>query len=418
MRVSFAAHADDAVAMTALRYLSGARENYPTQMLTGTEPASASTICLFSVEGLLRNRFLRLPGHRTEENISVPVWCRSVPFRVAISAPNARANPAGLRIALSNMAADYRRWGPWMRSPDAPWNPEWSDGVKHPAFELWRAQARAALNGVPTFEKLMHRVQPVFETNALDISRLVITGCALFNRPHTDVVNVIPKDKQRVVVETLASVVHDAGVDDVQFVVPRADLVRSELRDHFHPFMFMSVADAERSLGHSLRYARIFGERHARARSDAQVAEALECSGDALVRDIVAPLQEECGIPVRAITWSDYIGPYLAEACMLAERYRSEAEAIYMARVSTRPSYASLHKLDPVRGLRRTIANNAFYLAEARYLERHAHTAVINCEFEDAFWRGLEPAIEREIWGSFRPLIGMVPLPARQPWGY
>jgi len=224
-------------------------------------------------------------------------------------------------------------------------------------------------------------------------------------------------DKKRQVVMGLGDIVHDAAAQEVRFVVPRSDLLRRELRDHFHPVMFEDVSRID-SIKGSIESLRIFGKEHAHARSDDEIGMSLNRSGDVIEREIVQPISKSTGKQLVPTTWSDYIGPFLADAERVALRYVDVAEKIYLERVSTRPSYASLHEWDPARGLKRTISNNIFYIAEAMYLKEHPEVAVVNCEFADTFWKGLEPVLEKEVWGSFRPLIGMVPVPLRQPWSY
>ena len=419
MKTLFVAHAGDAVGCLALRRLSGCGEK--TMLLQNGQSAPPTAICIFGFEGDVRNRFLRLSGNRMEEEgIVAPEWCKPNPFLVAVSAPNARVNPRGLEVALLEMATRYEKWGSWMKRPEAPWNPDWRDGKPHESFASWHAKAEGVLNGTPAVERLLHRVAPIFQSQGVaQVTQLVVTGCALFNKPHTDVVDALPKEKKRMVLDTLAPVLQESGVMDIRFIVPRGDLVCEVLRDHFHPFMFMGLGEVGAHLGTAIGHMpRLFGAEHSHARSDAEVARALDRSGDGLVREIVEPLCAESGTDVKETTWTGYIGNYIGHAHTLALKYQSVAEEIYMERVETRPSYQSLHKIDPVRGLRRTIANNVFYIAEAMYLRDNPGTAVINCEYADTFWKGLEPVLEKEVWGSFRPLIGMVPEPARQPWSY
>lgn len=417
MRVLFTAHRDDAIGCTALRLLE--HSGYPTHVIeNGTSPPP-HCIGLFGVEKEVRNRYLRLPPHRMpQEGIDIPEWGKDLPFLVAISGGASRKEDMfhpGLRSALQDMAHQYENWGPWMKD-DAPWRPNWSRG-KHERFGEWRARAGGVVDST-CYERLTHRLKPVFDIkDAPDIRRLVITGCALFNAPHTDVVDTIAPEKRGHVIEQFDAVIHDSCAEDVQFIVPRSDLLCDMLREHFHIFMFMSIDDVAKHLVVKMHSsARLLGHTH--ARSDAEIAAALERSAEGITREIVRPLQASSHSPVRAIPWTGYIGPYLSKAQEIAQRHRETAEKVYQHRVSTRPSYASLHKLDPARGLARTIANNVFYIAEAMYLKDNPDTAVVNCEFEDAFWKGLEQVLEKEVWGDFRPFIGMVPESARQPWGY
>lgn len=418
MQVSFVAREDDQAAVRAVTYLQN--RGYKTRLQAQDEPLSPSSVALFGTSAKLRNRFLMVSAHKmVDRGVVVPEAWRRHPFLAAVNS-EADLSDSGFRFALSQLAQTYGTWGPWMKDPEAPWSPDWKDGVPHVRFAEWKQSALEHTRSVSVHERLGHRTSPVFAAGqGLHVQKLVITGCALFNKPHTDVIATIPKGKRDIVLRTLASVIADTGVQDVKFVVPGSDLMQPRLRDHFHLFMFMPIADVERHLGQRVgTLGRIFGERHAHARTDTEVGQALEVSAEALRRDIVSPLSEGSGVGVEGVSWTEYIGSYLEQASAIAERYRHEAEAIYLERVRTRPSYASLHKIDPEAGLRRTISNNVFYIAEAMYLRDNPDTAIVNCEFADTFWKGLEEVLAREVWGSWRPYIGMVPQEARQPWGY
>lgn len=416
MKLRFVGHSADAISLVALKQL--AELGFPTSTLEGGAFAGAQEVAVFGVETLRKRRYLRVAKHRMEqEGIAVPPWAGTTPFCVAISASAMSAYPHGLKHALSNMANNYTNWGPWMRYPDAPWYPAWK-GEPPEAFGSWKADALSAVRSVSSAERLLHRLKPIFPPTACEkIEKIIVTGCALFNKPHTDVADLIVPDKKRQVVTGLGDIVHDAAVEEVRFVVPRSDLLRRELRDHFHPFMFEDVSRIS-SIKGSVESLRIFGKQHAHARSDDEIRMSLNRSGDVIEREIVQPVAQSTGKQLVPITWSDYIGHFLADAERVALRYVDVAEKIYLERVRTRPSYASLHEWDPARGLKRTISNNIFYIAEAMYLKEHPEVAVVNCEFADTFWKGLERVLEKEVWGSFRPLIGMVPMPLRQPWSY
>lgn len=420
MDLVFVALESDTLACRSLELLSGYGR---TLRVTGrNDTIEPHSIALFSVEQATRNKFLRLSAHRMpEEEIRVPEWAAHLPFTVAINTRNCESDRFnGLSVALRTMAEEYKSWGPWMRSPEAPWRPNWKGGKKHGGFDAWRAKAKAAAGDAACIERLRHRLSPIFVPRGVEeIRTLIVTGCALFNQPHTDVISVLPRSKVRTVVRTLEHIVAESGVSDVRFVVPRGDLLREEFRDHFHPFIFMSIEDAEKRSGKKFgAFSRILGKAHAHARSDVEISSALDLSAEALIREIVRPLSEKTGVAIAGVSWTDYIGPYIERGHALAEKYRAFAEAIYRERVRTRPSYASLHAIDPERGLRRTISNNAFYIAEAMFLKENPTVAIVNCEFADTFWKGLEQVLTDDVWGEFRPFIGMVPESARQPWGY
>jgi hypothetical protein len=418
MQPSFAALEYDDVALAALRFLGN--QGCGTKVLTPEECLPAKAVGLFGTSTELRNKFLRMSKHRfAQEGIDPPATWSTHPFLVAIH-DSARIEFPRYRYALRQLADMYRSWGPWMLSPDAPWDPRWKDGEPHPDFSSWRDCALASLSSVTASEKLQHRLQPIFPVgDSQEVSELVVTGCALFNKPHTDVIAKIPAGKCALVQETLAAVIAESEVRNVRFVVPRGDLMSPILREHFHLFMFMSLEEAGKHAGQKFAvYNRILGEAHVHARSDSEIVEALEASALAVKRDLIGPLSVSSGVPVQGVSWTDYVGTYFDEAYAIALRHASVAESIYLERVRTRPSYASLHKIDPAAGLRRTIANNVFYIAEALYLRDNPGTAIVNCEFADTFWKGLEGVLEAEVWGSWRPFIGMVPKAARQPWGY
>jgi hypothetical protein len=353
----------------------------------------------------------------SQEGIEVPSWASSSPFVVAVSDDILNGRRRTFQRSLSDMAQGYESWRPWMRQPDAPWKPCWHRGACHNEFDAWHASAREVIGTASVFERLSYHLDTVFrvEPNMM-IDRILITGCALFNKPHTDVVGSIPAGKQHHVVDILSSIIHDANVEDVGSIVPGPDLLEPRLRSHFHPFMFESVDRVEQHLGSQLgKDSRLLG--HVHARSDDEVALALESSA-ACMMDIVRMISETSGIPVRTCSWTECVGPYLDRAHALALVHTAEAQEIYTERVRTRPSYASLHAFDPARGMERTIANNILYAAEAMYLKDHPTTAIVNCEFADTFWRGLEDLFAVEVWGTWRPFIGMVAQKARQPWGY
>lgn len=417
MRLHFVGSREDHVSVTALRGLQ--ELGCTTSVVDSGASVESNAIAVFGVEKLPKDRYLRLAKHRMEqEGITIPAWARDTPFCVAVSASALAQYPHGLKVALSHMAQNYADWGPWMRTPDAPWFPRWK-GSPHESFAAWKSEAVQAVSSVPCAEKLVHRLSPIFKPTSVDgIKRLVVTGYALFNKPHTDVADLILPDKKRSVVAGLGDIVHDAGVEDIRFIVPRADLLRAELRDHFHPFMFVGVSEVAGFVKGSIESLRIFGKEHAHARTDAEIAASLDRSAGVIEREIVDSVSESTGKALVPTTWSEYIGPFLPDAQRLAEKHIDVAHKIYRERVHTRPSYASLHEWNPERGLKRTLSNNTFYIAEAMYLKENPDVAVVNCEFADTFWKGLEPVLEREVWGDFRPLIGMVPMALRQPWSY
>lgn len=418
MEPIFTAQKDDAAAQRACMILR--QLGYTTRALEEEGSADRSHIGLFGSSAGFRNSYVRMARHRFHiEGIEVPVWARDLPFLVAINAEAPDAISVSYRQSIKNMAEAFARWETWMRDSDAPWDPDWHREEVHPDFPAWRTSAERAAPAVPVRSRLSRRTTPVFEpTPDVSIERIVITGCALFNKPHTDVLDTIPEHKQRTVVGALGNLLSELGCE-TDFIVPGPELLDHRLRDHFHPFMFMSVAEVGRQIGSNLyASARLLGDGHRHARTDTEIAAALSRSRAALEREIVMPLAARAGQCVHARAWQDIIGPYLDTAHRLAHDNARVAERIYAKRVETRPSYQTVHQMDPARGLLRTVANNVFYIAEAMYLYEHPEVAVVNCEHEDTFWRGLEDLLAEKVWGSWRPFIGMVPKPVRQPWGY
>lgn len=418
MKWSYAARHGDPVGLAALDMLKS--QGRSTLVVDDRTTLAPNTVALFGTDAKTRSRYLRLAKHRMEqEGIEVPKWAEKLPFVVAVNAKWAAKYPHGLAIALREMASAQAAWWPGMLSPEAPWNPQWLQSC-HPNFPAWRKEAREAVKDLSTIERLTHRLEPIFSMRTQPpIKRLMITGCANFNKPHTDVVDALPAWKCEFVVEELRKIVDEAAVESASFVVPRGDLVCDALRDHYHPFMFMSLDEVSHHVGYRVGpSARILGEAHAHARTDAEVARAMDISGDMLEREIVQRLQSACTTPVRAITWSDYIGPYVERATAIAQRHIPVAEGIYEERVATRESYASLHKIDPARGLKRTVSNVIMYIAEAMYLKDHPEVAVVNCEYADTFWKRLENILECHVWGMDPAFIGMTAQNVRQPWGY
>ncbi len=422
MPIQFLAHVSDDTAQQALAVLE--QHGYETHLVSGEIHTYPGTVSLFSVPELRRKRTarcIRLSTHRMgQENIPVPAWAAAHVYRVAVSEKKLKERPENCARALLQMAREYAAWHPWMERPDAPWNPLWHDNnVPHVDFPQWKDAARKQLGELTTLERLSYRLEPIFkEAERAPIKKLVIMGCALFNHAHTDVIDSIPQAKRERIVEGLSTILAESRVEDISFIVPRSDLLRPELRDHFHPFMFASLDEVASHIKRDVPPTeRLFGAAHAHRRTDAEIARALEASGDGLVREIAQAVSVRIGMPITTISWSVYIGEYLAEAAQLAEKTRDVAEAIYLERVKTRPSYATLHAIDPHQGLKRTIANNVFYLAEAMYLRDHPDTGIVNCEFADTFWLGLEQVLKTHVPGS-APYIGMVPKDIRQPWGY
>lgn len=416
MDLVFTASERDATAQRALMILR--RLGHQTATFDTEGVPNRTHIALFGSDAQFRNSFLRLATHRMRsEGFALPEWASNMPFVVAVNSAS-QTSSREFSQALKNLATQFAAWEPWMRHTDAPWEPRWHEG-QHEAFPSWRASATETLPTRSIYARLSTRLSPVFKTgNNLDIGRVLITGCALFNAPHTDVVAEIPERTRSRIVQGLGTLVAEIGCP-VDFIVPGPELLDGRLRDHFHPFVFMAVPDVEKQLSTQLgSRARLFGHAHWHERSDAEIAAALSASREGLVRGVVEPLAHNAAQPVIAKAWFDIIGPYLEMATRLAETHRTLAERIYLKRVETRPSYKSLHDMDPTRGLRRTLANNVFYFAEALFLRDNPDVAIVNCEHEDTFWVGLEDALHNDVWGTWRPFIGMVPKHLRQPWGY
>ncbi len=417
MEPIFTAAPDDAAAQRALAVLH--QLGHKTYTFCPPQRPHQTHIGLFGSTGAFRNSFLRLATHRMRaEGFELPAWADGMPFLVAVNEVSTRSVSIPLRHALKNLAEQFASWEPWMKDADAPWHPTWHAGV-HEAFPAWRTKAADTVPAPAVRTRLEKRLAPVFKTNdSRPIERVLVTGCALFNAPHTDVVAEIPERKRSTVVGMLGTLFTELGCP-VDFIVPGPELLDARLRDHFHPFMFMSVPDVEKHLGSQLwGSARLGGRDQWHARSDAEIAHALEASRDGLIRDVVEPLAHRSQAAVVARPWLDVIDPYLEMASRIAGEHWHVAERIYKKRVETRPSYKSLHDIDPARGLRRTVANNVFYIAEALYLSEHPEVAIVNCEHEDTFWLGLEELLSKLVWDTWRPFIGMVPKPIRQPWGY
>ena len=415
----FVAHRDDIVAQRALCILCGM--GYQTQCIVSEDSVPASAIGLFGSSGKFRNQHLRLSAHSLrEEGFELPAWASSLVFLVAVNnkARGGTYHTTNFRDALKMMAEYYASWNPYMRKPDAPWIPHWHRGAPHEAFPVWKARARRAVGEMSVYDRLSYQLSPIFCVKSdIHIDRVLITGCALFNKPHTDVVDTIPRGKRDEIVRILASILHDSGLQKAEFIVPGPDLLDARLRQHFHPFVFESIASVEKHLGPSVGNSlRLYGHTH--ARSDEEICRALEASATCIRTEIIQATSQISGVSIQACSWTECVGPYLDRAYALACKYQKVAEQIYDARVRTRPSYASLHAIDPARGLERTIANNVLYIAEAYCLRDNPTTAIVNCEFGDTFWKGLEAVLALEIWGDWRPFIGMVDSAARQPWGY
>ena len=419
MGPSFVTSQGDALAAAAMRGLPFARR--VTQLPIG-QCAAPGTIAVFTAElkegQRKKRRLLFMCPHKFDHRgIEVPRWAKTTPLQVAIH-PEAysRDRRMGLADALKQVEKTYTTWNPWVEA--APWNPKWTHGDAPLEFLTWQERAQELIPP-PTMEyRVAKHLTPVFRASPLPESpTLMVIGCAAFNRPHTDVVDQLLPQKMQAVVSGLIALVKNNSFKKIQVVVARSDILAHQiLRDHLHPFIFTSVADAEAMLGKSFtETTRLWGREH--RRSDAEIGQAFDESASAMRRQLVEPLSAKVPIPVEEISWVDMLLPYLSEASALTMQHQSLLEDIYLERVKTRLSYATLHAVDPRAGLKRTMGNAVLYVAEAMYLRDNPDCVVGNCEVLDTYWKGLTPIL-MPIWNERVPYIGMMQEQYRQPWGY
>lgn len=416
MHVHFAAGANDELAMVAGKILKN--RGHPVQVLQDGSRMSPVAIALFSSEGRFPNRFLRVSAYNPEaQKLSVPNWVHDSPFLVALKPTSPwKKRYTDFDRALAQVAETYGKWHP-SQSKDAPWNPVWHRGRPR-EFASWRTRTREVVPVVSGDEWMEPHLTPIFCPSAGRREVLVVSSCAVFNVQHTDVVETLSSGKTGVIVETLANFINGGKFSKVKFQLPGADTMdHAPLRSHLHPFMDESLEVAEGVLGKKLPSdVRLWGRRH--KRSWVEIAQALKASQRSLEKQVLEPLQKRVSIPVCSVTWAEELGDYLPQAYALAKKHIELLRSMYNSWIITGPAASTLHRFNPTRGLERTVGNVTMYFAEALFLQDHRNHMVANCEQADVYWRALEPVIAEEVWGDYRPLIGMVDPRARQPWGY
>jgi hypothetical protein len=362
-------------------------------------------------------RFLHVAPHKfSERNIEPPTWAQSTVFLVALRPNPSSKSVRDFKEAVLQVAATYTMWNPWAE-PVAPWNPSWPQGTAE-AFVVWHDRAKDVVSKPSLEKRIASHLCPIFPpTTVHEHSTLVVIGCAAFNRPHTDVVGTLVAEKMQFVVEELRRLVSAGEFTHVEIIIPDGRIISNHIgRMHLHPFIFLPVSKTEELLGmRHTELTRLWGRVH--ARSDIEIAEAFDESAKAMQRQLIEPLAKLVSVPVYGVSWFSLIEPYLQEAITLVEKHAQLLEAIYLERVRTRPSYATLHAIDPQAGLRRTFGNAVLYIAEAMHLRDHPDCVVANCEVHDTYWKGLAPIV-LPLWGKRVPYIGMVGEKFRQPWGY
>ena len=415
MQVRFVTTHDDTFARARIPF------GRPVTVLQPGQVAEPTDIALFTVApeaGVQRRQCLFMAPHRFgERGIAIPDWALATPFQVAIHPSAYERRVRNFVEALHQMAETYEAWDPHT-PPSAPWNPRWHLGEVPASFAAWQERARQIVRPLSVEMKLRRHLTPVFEpSETLSAPTLLVIGCAAFNKPHTDVVDRLREDKLQAVVAELAMLINSGCVAHVQVVLAEGNIMQHEvLRMHLHPFMFMSVAEAIRQSGTPFSGpTRLRGRTHQRSHSE--IAEAFDASAAAMVRQLVEPLRAKVSVSVTTVSWLAMLEPYLDEASVIIQEHQSLLETIYAERVRTRPSYATLHALDPAAGLNRTMGNAVLYVAEAMHLRDHPEHVVANCEVLDTYWRGLAPVLQ-PLWRDRTPYIGMIGEKFRQPWGY
>lgn len=402
MDVLFVANPRDSLAMRALALLA----SHGLPVYVDGEPAPCPNhlkVFLHTIENHRKGvkGYLRVVPYKHTHGSDYP-------FQVAIY-NRADLNPvhprfpiahARLRDALLELVRSYHRWHPL--SHVAPWRPTWHQlvqGVQPTAFQTWRTEAENYLPQYTPIEHLRYAAPPIFRINRQQqLSEVLILGCASFNREHTSVVEELVPHKAQAAVDGLARIVRAGAFEKATFVLPGEDLLLPELKAHLHPLIFETNE------------------------SDAARVDAFRRGGMAVRESVCVPLQQQIQTPLIEASWTTVLGTYLSRSRMVSRSDQgiALARSIYEERVRTRPSYASLDTIDPVRNFERTLGNIEMYVAVAYYLQDHPECAAISCEFADTYWQGLAPLLTTTVWKRTDnlPFVALVPPSARQPWGY
>lgn len=420
MGTRFVTVQDDRLGMHTIEHLR--KRGYAVRALETTETALSTDVAFFTTSASIKFKkkphfFVVTPHKFAQRGVVEPPWATATPFQVAIR-PNALTySQRSFEHALEQLAQTYTEWNPWITPSPAPWSPEWRGAIPE-AFTNWYRKARAQIQPPSLTVRMQSYLPSVFKGSCIkEPSKLLIIGCAAFNKPHTDFVNELLPLKMRQVVAHLSTLITRTPFAGIEVVTVGGDILsHPAMRRHLHPFIFMSPKEVERA-GTVPQYALLKPVDKNYRRRDDEIAASLETSGEAMRRQLIEPLQEKIGQPVTEVSWLPMVRTYLDEATRLAEEHKTLIASIYRQRVETRPSYKAMHHVDPHAGINRTIGNAVLYIAEAMYLRDHPEYVLANFEANDVYWRGLETLVQ-PIWREHTPYIGMAPEALRQPWGY
>jgi hypothetical protein len=428
----FCAHEGDICAGQALSILE--RAGYDVRLLSDGQTAPPSAVAVFSLARgvVMPGVHLRLAAYYLEEE--APQWARNTPFLVGVKDmnlgdPKTRRRPE----AILDMARRYEAWLPGVQSTGrTPWWPNPNDTgpmrLQYPRlFEVWAKKAREAVETTladiltGNLETVFGGTQAIHRAQEHGKPRLLITFCAVFNKPHTDIAERIESAKAAAVRSSLIRLLDDVApwISEAIFIIPGRDFIDEPLRQTLHPFFWPSLEELERALGQRLR-GRLWGKNG--RRSDQEVAAALDYGYDLFLREIALPVKNSTQVKVSFTTWTEFFGQDLInQAWEIAKAHREVAERIYRGRVQTREWYRTVARVDKMAGsqsgLARTIANNAAYLVSALHSANHPGDLEIDFEVDRQFWDELSHVLS-ENWGDNEPYIGIAPASCRQPWAY
>lgn len=362
-------------------------------------------------------------GELNSREMPVPNWVRNTPFRVAVR----KVNRSGFKTSILRMADAFTKWDPGIASEQTPWVKDQAPTESYmPEYSFWLEMVHKALKFKPSLRTVLaHYGHAEFGTPlpVLEKPRVLVVGCAPFNRPHTDIGESLDELKRGRIIRYLDQFLIDAGsmISSMEFLFVGGDFVTTAgLRSSLHPFFWQDVNDLEEKMKQEFKdKPRLWGRNH--RRSDEEVSEALDYGYNLLKDGIVAQLASSNGLPIKVHRWTDLLGvDRLERGWKLAnekEEYAA-AERIYRQRVQDHAWYRSIESLlGSDAGLARTLGNNSAYLGLATYLLEHPDTIILDFEVDAGFWHGLLPVLKK-IWGEKKPTLITAPKHVRQPWAY
>lgn len=382
-------------------------------------------------------KHMRLAAHDVP-NDCVPEWAQQTAFRVAIvntgpigyknGAEQFRPAIGSIAESLWSMARAYEAWNPHKPGQlPAPWGPE-PTGEKIDVFIKWRGNAYDqlptttperifALNGITT----LYGQSRISGWKSGDQKTLLLMGCVQLNRARTDVAGGMNQQKMQQVVNCLGMIANELLQQQAveRIVVAMSDdsmLLDTTLRDSLNPLLFADLAEIGPYLNGDLPTWGLRRDGNLGARTDAQVAEALQRNRRMIETHLVNPLATATRVPVEVVPWIDLYAEILDDAKAIVEKHRHLVEGIYARRAQTYHSYKRVHQfLGEEAGLRRSFANAALYVADALLSVRNPELVTIDYEYDDQWMQELLPALITT-WGNDEGAFVTLPANLRQPW--